>query len=127
MSLISSEELRVKLSDYYGTAEHWEMILNLEDAQNQFNHATAGLLSKEILAAIENNEVSDDMNPDRERYIEIDPREARRIAEDLSANQEAIRWLPKIYQYHVLAKKVIYDLMKRNEVLKDLVEIELEN
>lgn len=36
MSLIQSENLRESLLKYYGTADHWEMILNQDDCQKEF-------------------------------------------------------------------------------------------
>jgi len=125
MSLIQSEKLRKLLSNYYGNADHWEMILNLEDAQKEFSHATAGMLSKEILSAIESSESID--NKKSTLNIDIEIMEVYKIVQELSLKNEATKWLPKIYHYHVLADKVITDLSTQNETLKKLVQSELNN
>jgi len=128
MSLIQSEKLRELLSNYYGAADHWEMILNFEDAQNEFSHATAGLLSKEILSAIENSEsISVGSITKSTHYIDIEVKDIDRIVQELSSKNEAIKWLPKIYHYHILAGKVITDLSTQNETIKKLVQSELNN
>ena len=127
MSLIQSEKLRELLSNYYGSADHWEMILNLEDAQKQFSHATAGLLSKEILSAIENSESTDLLKSSHHQDIDIHLEDIDEIIMKLASNKNAMKWLPKIYHYHVLADKVIIDLANQNETLKKLVQSELNN
>ena len=127
MSLIQSEKLRELLSNYYGTADHWEMILNLEDAQKEFSHATAGLLSKEILSAIENSESIDKTKSTHYIDIDIEVKDVDRIVQELSSKNEAIKWLPKIYHYHILADKVITNLSTQNETLKKIVQSELNN
>jgi hypothetical protein len=125
MSLIQSEQLRALLSKYYGSAEHWEMILNLEDAQKMFSHATAGLLTIDMFSAIENSESTDQTISTHDLAIDLEINEVNRIVQELSFNNEAIKWLPKIYHYHVLADKVITDLSTQNETLKKLVLNEL--
>jgi hypothetical protein len=125
MSLIQSEQLRALLSKYYGSAEHWEMILNLEDAQKMFSHATAGLLSNDMFSAIENSESTDQTISTQDLAIDLEKNEVDRIVQELSFNTEAIKWLPKIYHYHVLSDKVITDLSTQNETLKKLVLSEL--
>jgi hypothetical protein len=125
MSLIQSEELRDLLSNYYVDADHWEMILNFEDAQKMFSHATAGLLSIEILAAIENSSSLRNSNPTHELDIDLEEKEFDRIFKEFSTNTEAIKWLPNIYHYHLLADKVITNLSANNETIKKLVQSEM--
>ena len=125
MSLIQSEELRDLLSNYYVDADHWEMILNLEDAQKMFSHATAGLLSIEILAAIENSSSLRNSNPTHKLDIDLEEKDFERIVKEFSTNTEAIKWLPHIYHYHLLADKVITNLSANNETIKKLVQSEL--
>ena len=125
MSLIQSEYLRNLLSNYYEDADHWEMILNLEDAQKMFSHETAGLLSIEILTAIENSSSLRNSNPTYELDIELEEIEFDRIVKEFSTKTEAIKWLPNIYHYHLLADKVITILATHNETIKKIVQAEL--
>ena len=125
MSVIRSEQLRSLLSSYYEDADHWEMILNLEDAQKEFSHATAGLLSTDMLKSIENSSALRNSYPDQQFEINIEPHEFSRIVSDFSSNTEAQKWLPQIYHYHVLAEKVIKGLLQQNTELRKLVEHEL--
>lgn len=125
MSLIQSEYLRDLLSNYYEDADHWEMILNLEDAQKMFSHETAGLLSIEILTAIENSSSLRNSNPTHELDINLEEIEFDRIVKEFSTKIEAIKWLPNIYHYHLLADKVITNLSANNETIKKIVQAEL--
>ena len=125
MSLIQSEKLRELLSNYYGDADHWEMILNLEDPQKEFSRATAGLLSIDILSAIENSSTLRNTKPKPFFDTEMKANDIIRIVQDLTVNREAIKWLPQIYHYHILAKKVITNLSSQNEILKEVVRIEI--
>lgn len=127
MSLMQSEELRNLLSNYYVDADHWEMILNLEDAQKEFSHATAGLLSINILTAIENSSSLRNTNPTHDMDMDLEEKEFDRIVQEFSAKTEATKWLPEIHHYHILADKVITDLMGKNETIKQLVQSELNN
>ena len=125
MSLIQSEKLRNSLSNYYADADHWEMILNLEDAQKEFSHATAGLLSIEILTAIENSSSLRNTNPTHDMDIDLEEKNFDRIVQEFSTKTEAIKWLPQIHHYHVLADKVITNLSAHNETIKKLIQSEL--
>ncbi len=127
MSLIKSEELREQLAIYYGDADHWELILNDKGSQKEFTYATAGLLSKEIFIAIENSESTDPIESSNYLNLELDKNEVKAIIQELSINKEAIKWLPKIYHYQILAAKVIIQLKEHNESLMKLIEIQLEN
>jgi len=125
MSLIQSEKLRNVLSNYYADADHWEMILNVEDAQKEFSHATAGLLSTHLLTAIENSSSLRNSNPNQNFEIEFEENEIDKIIHEFSKNDEALKWLPQIHHYHILADKVITNLSIQNETLRDFVQDEL--
>lgn len=127
MSLIQSEKLRNLLSNYYVDADHWEMILNLEDAQKEFSHATAGLLSIEILTAIENSSSLRNTNPKHDMDIDLEEKDFNKIIQEFSTKTEAIKRLPQIHHYHILADKVITNLSAQNETIKKIVQSELNN
>jgi len=127
MSLIQSEKLRNLLSNYYADADHWEMILNLEDAQKEFSHATAGLLSIEILSAIEYSSSLRNTNPLQYMDIDLEEKDFYRIVHEFSTKTAAIKWLPQIHHYHILADKVITSLSAQNKIIKKLVQSELNN
>ena len=127
MSLIQSEELRNFLSSYYVDADHWEMILNLEDAQKEFSHETAGILSIEILTAIENSSSLRNSKPINQMDIDLEEEEINRIVHEFSSRSDATKWLPQIHHYHTLAEKVITNLSAQNEAIQELVKGELRN
>jgi Family of unknown function (DUF6090) len=127
MSLLRSEELREQLAIYYGHADHWEIILNVKGSQQEFTYATAGLLSIEMLTAIENSESTDPAESSHYLDLEIDNYEVKRIILELSSNKEAVKWLPKIYHYQVLAAKVIVLLKTHVDSLLKLIEVQLDN
>jgi hypothetical protein len=78
-----------------------------------------------MFSAIENSESTDQTISTHDLAIDLEINEVNRIVQELSFNNEAIKWLPKIYHYHVLADKVITDLSTQNETLKKLVLNEL--
>ncbi len=127
MSLIQSEELRKQLAIYSAEIDHWEIILNNKVSQKEFANATAGLLSIEILTAIENSESTDPLKSSHNLDIEIAPNEVKRIIQELSSNSDAVKWFPQIYHYHVLAAKVIDELKAQVEFLIEFIEDQLEN
>ena len=127
MSLIKSEKLREYLANYYSDADHWEMILNIDDSQKEFSQATAGLLSKKILTTNENSESTTIGKSIQNIDLEIEDMEIMKIVQELSSNHEAIKWLPQLYHHHILANKIIIHLLERNEVLKNLIHLELKN
>ena len=127
MSLIRSEELRDQLAVYYGDADHWELTLNVRASQQEFTYATAGLLSIEMLTAIENSESTDPEKSSHFLDLEIDNSEVKRIIQELSSNEEAVKWLPKIYHYQVLSAKVIVLLKTHVDSLLKSIEVQLDN
>ena len=127
MSLIKSEELRTYLADYYRTVDHWwEMILGQSGNQDDYSRATAGLLSKDILAAIENAASLENTTPDESIDIEISPVEIREIRENFLRNEDALRFLPNLYHYHILGGKVIQKLEEQNSTLLEIVGEEID-
>lgn len=100
-TLIRDHKLRDAFSEYYRQIERWDSILELDKAREYFKVAVAGLLSSDQLVAIEDftNFGHPMLNPDATLVIEI--------ARQFSSNEEAIRWLPQMLKYHVLAKMVI--------------------
>jgi hypothetical protein len=126
MTLIQSEQLREHVANYYGNANQWERIMSFEGGMKEFSDATAGLLSKEILGAIENSE-SFDKTTSPLLNINIEEKEMMRIIQELSENKEALKWLPQIYQSHIVTSKVIIKLKEQNETLINLIHRELEN
>ena len=125
MSLIKSEKLREYLANYYGDADHWEMILNIDDSQKEFSQATAGLLSAKILIGIENSESTSRNKSMINLDLDIEDIEIKRIVQELSSNHQAIKWLPELYHHHALADKIIVHLLGQNEALKNLIYLEL--
>lgn len=121
MSLIQSENLRNELSNYYADADHWEMILNTEDAQKEFSHATAGLLSVDILTAIENSSSLRNTSPVYAMDMTVKQEDFDRIVADFSSNEDAIKWLPQLNHYHILADKVITNLTAKNKSIQQIV------
>ena len=125
MSLIKSEELRSLLTSYYDDADHWEMILNREDAQKEFSHATAGILSIEVLTAIENAASLRNVDVEEDFSLYLEPNEFEDIVQKFSTNEDAIKWLPQIHHYHVLSDKVIGNLSEQNQTIRTLVESQI--
>lgn len=127
MNLIESEEIRKQLAIYYRDIDHWEMILNDNGIQKEFTYNTAGLLSKEMLTEIENSESTNPINSSHFLDLEIDKNEVERIILELASNNEAIKWFPQLYHYHVLANKVIQQLIIHVDSSLILIESQLEN
>ena len=117
MTLISSKELREQLATYYGEANHWEMILNSTDYQKEFGRETAGLLNKDILTQIENSEPLYMIHSKEKLDFKLSDQQIKNIVQMLTFKTEATKWLPQIYHYHILSKKVIDLLISKNEEL----------
>ena len=121
MTLIESKELREQLATYYGEANHWEMILNSTDYQKEFGRETAGLLNKDLLTQIENSEPLYMIHSKEKLEFNLSGQEFNHIIITLASNTEATKWLPQIYHYHVLSKKVIDLLISKNEQLLTII------
>ena len=119
MTLLGSRELRDLLVAFYGGVVRWEPILNVTDERGAFRRAVAGLLNKEYLVLIEEGAEEAEWPTNN---IGATPGEARAIAEDLAGRAEAVKWLPKMYHYHVLARKVMRGHLQRAEAV--IAEIE---
>lgn len=117
MTLIESKELREQLATYYAEANHWEMILNAQEYQKEFGNETAGLLSRDILATIENSEPLFLVHSQKQLEFNLSDQEVKHIVKRLAINTDAVKWLPQIYHYHILSKKVIDLLISKNELL----------
>ena len=115
--LIGSESLREAMASYYRQIVSWEGILAFENPAGPYIAATAGLLSKEQLVAIE--DTSDTPGPE---LIDADQGDAVAIAEELAAMPEATRWLPAIHNRNYLVKAVNAGHRERAEAI--IVEIE---
>lgn len=111
-TLIHDHKLRDAFSEYYRQIERWDTILELDKARNHFKVAAAGLLSGDQLVAIENFTNFDRPMPDPGAMLVME------LARQFSGNEEAIRWLPHMQHYHVLAKLVI---ARHEEAAKALI------
>ena len=80
-----------------------------------------------MLTAIENTESTDPTKSSHYLDLEIDKNEVKRIILELSSNEEAVKWLPQIYHYQVLAAKVIILLQAHVESLLKSIEVQLKN
>ncbi len=125
MALIGSEELREQLAFYYGEIEHWEKVLESIEYRKQFATETAGLLNIEILTAIQDTESLFKTKDSQELNLDVDVNEVKKIVKELASNHKAIKWLPQIYHYHILATKVIDELILQCESLIKAIELQL--
>ncbi|MGM5469887.1 DUF6090 family protein [Flavobacteriaceae bacterium LMO-SS05] len=121
MTLIHSKEIREQLATYYAEANHWEMILNAQEYQKEFGHETAGLLSKDILAHIENSEPLYMVRSKKKLDFNLTDQEFNHIIKILASKTGATKLLPQIYHYHILSKKVIDLLISKNEELFSII------
>lgn len=122
MKLLRSRELRDLLVAFYGHVARWEPILNVTDERGAFRRAVAGLLNKEYLTRIEEGAEETEWAVDN---LGANPAEATAIAEDLAGRADAIKWLPKMYHYHVLARKVMRGHLERAEAVIAKIEFNL--
>jgi len=122
--LIKDIRIRNGIFDYYRSIGRWDAILDDFDARIKFINATAGLLSIEQLTAIEESSMKD---KPIESFLSVNSEDARSLALQLSNNQEARRWLPKMIQYHMLAKKVLEKRIKHAEELLGFITRKLED
>jgi len=125
MSLIQSEELREKLAHYYIEIEQRELVLESTKYQQNFVRETAGILGKEMLIAIENSEPLGKNAESKELILELDNHEIERIIHEFSSNNEAKKWLPQLYHYHILAAKIIDTLTNQCKALLKSIEMNL--
>jgi len=125
MALIGSEELREQLAAYYGEIEHWEKELESIEFRKQFANETAGLLNIEILTAIQDTESLFKTKGSQKLNLDVDITEVKKIVKELASNPNAIKWLPQIYHYHILATKIIDQLILQCESLIKAIELQL--
>jgi len=126
MALIESEELRAQLAVYYEEIEYWEKELESLEHRKQFANETAGLLNIEILTAIQDSESLFKTKSTQNWNLEVDINEVKKIVKELASNPKAIKWLPQIYHYHILAIKVMNQLISQCESLIKTIELQLE-
>jgi hypothetical protein len=100
-TLLRDPELRDALAEYYRGIDRWDVILDVKKARFSFQEATAGLLNSDQLTAIETSDEADFEMPG------VDPNEVLALAQEFAARDEAVRFLPRMLHYHVLAEKVI--------------------
>ncbi|TNE58161.1 MAG: hypothetical protein EP340_06245 [Alphaproteobacteria bacterium] len=122
MILIESEDLREGLSAYYSEIDHWELVIDATGAQQHYVHETAGVLNKDILILIENN----DSTWGQPEGFQLDPAQIETVAEDFISRPEAIKWLPRIYQQHTLVSNVLEQHSKRASDLLSEIEQKLQ-
>ena len=124
MALLQKEALREELANYYAVALNWEKILQSLEFQKEFSHATAGILEKEMLAAIEASEPIEMKKAENHTILNIDNSKAQQMIRDIANYSNATRWLPQIYHYHALSKEVIDLLLSKNEHLINTIQNE---
>ena len=125
MALIGSKKLRGQLAVYYGEIEYWEKELESIEHRKQFANETAGLLNIEILTAIQDSESLFKTKGYQKFNLDVDITEVKKIIKELASNPKAIKWLTQIYHYHILAIKVIDQLILQCESLIKTIELQL--
>lgn len=124
MTLLRSRELRDLLVAFYGEVDRWEPILNFADARGTWMRGTVGLVSREYLTVIESKSEEAEWPVN---IIGATPAEATAIAEGLAERTDVVKWLPRIYQYHVLAEMVMQGHLERADAVITEIESQLGN
>jgi hypothetical protein len=118
MTLVSSESLRESLSTYFSEIDHWESVIAASRVKDEYVSNTAGLLDKEALRLIEENAST---WGGKDSYG-VEDKTAVAIAVELASRPQATRWLPRLYQHHILVKKILELHTKRASAV--VLEIE---
>ena len=121
-TLIRSDDLRGALAKYYARIDYWEGVINRDSVTHEFTIASAGVLSKDYLAAIENSTQSND-----DTVIGANAEDAISIAMQFKSRTQAVRLLPQIYQSNMLVRYVVAEHRERNEALQMAIDNYLEN
>lgn len=121
-TLIRSDDLRGALAKYYARIDYWEGVINRDSVTHEFTIASAGVLSKDYLAAIENGTQSND-----DTVIGANAEDAISIAMQFKSRTQAVRLLPQIYQSNMLVRYVVAEHRERNEALQMAIDNYLEN
>lgn len=98
--LLASDSLRRALAEHYAAFRHFSRVGLDRDVQQQFDRATAGILTSGELAAIEDRTW-------RGETYEISTERAVEIAVALQQRPEAVALIPSIVQHHVFNTRVI--------------------
>ena len=101
INLITPISVRDAIADYYSGIDRWEPIIAQQRAAAAFLSATAGLLSARQIAVIEATESDEPL-----QWTSDDLNSAVDIARLLSANAEAVRWLPQLYHQQLVVKSI---------------------
>ncbi len=109
MTLLRSENLRRKLSDYYSRLEDTERLGFGEDDQDHFRTETLGILSTQILMHIEN---------ETDYPLNISQEEGLDMAREFAARQTAHQWIGRLAKYQVLMSERADEFTRRAEVLE---------
>lgn len=119
-TLIRSESIRDALVEYYNRIEFWDGVLNQASFVRDFYMASAGVLNKDHLAAIEES-----VRESTEFVADKD--DAVFVAEQLKLRTQAIHLLPKIYQGHNLVITIIAEHRELNEALRAAIDEHLKS
>ena len=115
-SLIRSESIRSRLSEYYSFYDHYAGIGDDLQIQNRFSFLTAGLLTTKELTVIQSSR--------RERQaFSVTPERALSVAMAFSDIPEAVRLLPSIAQHHVHNQRYVgININRGKEIVEALGE-----
>lgn len=116
-TLIRSESLRDKFSNYYARIDYWKGVLYSASLEREFSIASAGVLKIDFLAAIEKSGPAPGL-PE----LEVDRADAISIAADLKSRTQATRLLPLIYKNHYTVTMAMAEHREQNQELQ--IEIE---
>ena len=108
MTLLRSQDLRLRLAEYYTLLEETRRLGLEEDDQDKFRDLTVGLLSAEQLSAVEAHKRED---------LQVSAEEATRIATEFSGRLEARGWLARLAKYQVLMRIRAEGFVKREKGL----------
>jgi len=101
-TLIEPVALRDKIAQYYESVSRLDRIALDQEPQRRFFIASSGLLNLRELEAIETAAWSQKRSLSDE-FIS----RAHKVAEEMSAEKEVIRWLPRIFQHQVIVKNAV--------------------
>lgn len=118
MGLIHNVELRRKLADHYAIIAHFGRVADDLSAQARFDAATAGLLTRGELAALEAT------GGDTSK-LQTDAARAEAISRQFSTLDAAKRELPGMSQHHLFNLRVIAEMDERLTGLVALIDQEL--
>jgi len=116
-TLIRSESLRDKFSNYYARIDYWKGVLYSASLEREFSIASAGVLKIDYLAEIEKSGPAPGL-PE----LDADGIDAISIAEELKSRTQATRLLPLIYKNHYTVTIAIAEHREQNQVLQTAIE-----